>query len=211
MKRSILPTLVLAVAALTFAVSAWAADITLKPIADSPIFGSSPGSNYGSNTYGYWGYYNNPMRTLVKYDCSTVSGTVTAVKLSFQLMQNNWLTTTRIWGCKLLADWQEMTVTYANQPAHDDTGAGRFLDQLAVSGLGPFNLDCTTTANSIVQAWISSPSTNYGIILRTQTEGNQERAYPYMKESSAQPINLIVTVTSGVAPTSFGKVKALYR
>ena len=208
MKKALI--LVIATAALTFAVSALGAETTLKPIADSPVFGSSPTSNYGSNTYGYWGYYNNPMRTLVKYDCSTISGTVTGVKISFQLMQNNWLTASQLWGCKLLADWQEMTVTYANQPTHDATAAGRFFDKPAVSGLGPHTLDCTTTANSIVQGWISSPSTNYGIILRTQTEGNQERAYPYMKESSSQPISIIVTFTVSVEPTSFGRVKALY-
>jgi len=204
--------LILVVAALTFGVGAWGAETTLSPTADSPIFGSSPGTNYGSATYGYWGYYNNPMRTLVKYDCSTIAGTVTGVKISFQLMQNNWLTTSQIWACKLLADWQEMTVTWTNQPAHDDTAAGRFLDKPAVSGTGIFTLDCTTTANSIVQGWISSPSTNYGVILRTQTEGNQERAYPYMKESTYQPVRIIVTYTpSSVEPASLGRVKAAFK
>jgi hypothetical protein len=202
--------LAVVVAALTFAVSALAAEVELKPIADSPVFGLVPSSNYGSQTYGYWGYYNSPMRTLVKYDCSTVTGTVTGVKIRFQLMQNNWAGT-QIWACKLLAAWQEMTVTYANQPAHDATTTGRFLDQTAPPGNGPVTLDCTTTANSIVQGWISSPSTNYGIIMRTATEGGNLRAYPYMKESSSQPISIIVTFTVGVAPTSLGRVKTIFK
>lgn len=152
------------------------------------------------------------MRTLVKYDLTSVVGTVTGVKLSFQLMQNNWSGNT-IWACKLLGDWAEGTVTYATQPSHDTTSAGIFLTAAAPTGLGPFTLDCTAAAVTIVQGWISSPSANYGIILRTEVEGSNLRAYPYMKESTSQPVRLIVTYTPGsaIAPTSLGRVKTLFR
>jgi len=187
-------------------------EVTLTPTADSPVFGYNPGTNYGGQSYGYWGYYNAPMRTLVKYNLTSVVGTVTAVKLSFQLQQNNWSGTT-IWACKLQGDWAEMTVTYANQPAHDTSAAGIFLTATAPSGLGPFTLDCTAAAVTIVQSWISTPATNYGIILRTETEGSSLRAYPYMRESSSQPVRLVVTYTPGsaIAPASLGRVKTLFR
>jgi len=201
--------LVLAAVAMALGFNAWGAETILNPTADSPVFGLYPSGNYGSQTYGYWGYFNYPMRTLVKYDCSTLSGSVTGVKLSFQLMQNNW-SGTQIWACKLLGDWQEMTVTYGNQPSHDDTAAGRFLDTVAPAGTGIHTLNCTTAANTIVQAWMSTPASNYGIILRTQNEGGNLRAYPYMKESSNQPVRLVVETATGVAPASLGRIKSLY-
>lgn len=201
----------LVAAACAFPFVANAAEYTLNPIADSPVFALNPNQNYGSQTYGYWGYYNYPFRTLIKYDCSTVSGAVTKVELSFQLMQNN-TGTGKMWACKLNGDWQEMTVTWATQPTHDDTTAGRLLDIDWVTGLGPHRVDCTAAAVNIVQGWINNPNTNYGLILKKDPEsGNEPRCYPYMKESSYQPVRLIITTATPVEPYSLGKVKALFK
>lgn len=188
-----------------------AAEETLKPVADSPLWEGAPNNNFGSNTYGYWGWFNGCQRTLVKYDCSTISGTVTAAKLNFLLMQNNYATG-KMWACKVLETWSEMTVTYNTQPKHDDAEASRLLDADWVSGTGPHTVDCTTAAVAIIQDWINNPSTNYGILLKKNPEsGVTPRCYPYMKESGRQGVNLVVIYTVAVEPSSLGKIKTLFK
>jgi hypothetical protein len=188
-----------------------AAEVTLKPAADAPIWQGSPGSNYGSSTYGYWGYYNGNQRTLVRWDCSTVTGAVSSAKLMFQLMQNNY-GTGKMWGCKVTGSWVESTVTYTTQPTHDDSTAGRLLDIDWVSGLGPHTVNCTAAAVAIIQAWVDTPATNYGVLFKKNPEsGTVPRCYPYMKESAYTPFSLVVTFTVPVEPTSLGKVKTLFK
>jgi hypothetical protein len=207
--RKVLVLTILALAASAAFVNA--AEVELKPAADSPIWEGSANSNYGSNTYGYWGWYNGCQRTLVRYDCSSITGAVSSAKLKFQLMQNNY-GTGKMWACKVLESWAENTVTYTNQPKHDDAEASRLLDIDWVSSTGPNTVDCTTAAVAIIQGWVDSPSTNYGMLCKKNPEsGTVPRCYPYMKESSATPISLIVTYTVGVEPASLGKVKTLFR
>lgn len=190
----------------------YAAEETLKPAADSPLWEGQATRNYGSATYGYWGWFNGCQRTLCSYDCSKISGTVTGAKLNFLLMQNN-EGTGKMWACKVLASWQEFTVTYANQPKHDDAAASRLLDIDWVSGVGPHTKDCTTAAVTIIQGWVDTPATNFGLLLKKNPEsGTVPRCYPYMKESGRQGVNLIVTYTpSAVAPSSLGKIKTLFK
>ena len=131
--------------------TATAAEVTLNPTADAPVFAhpSYINRNMGSQTYGYWGFYNYPFRTFCKYDCSAVSGTVTKVELQFRLMQNNYATG-KMWACKVNARWTETGVTWANQPAHDDNAAtGRMLDIDWVSGNGPHTI---ITGGNVVEA-----------------------------------------------------------
>ena len=188
------------------------AELVLNPTGDAPVFAhpSYINGNYGSQSYGYWGFYNYPFRTFVQYNCSAVSGAVTKVELQFTCMQNNYAAG-KMWACKVNADWTESGVTWANQPAHDAGTTGRILDIDWVSGNGPHKVTCTTTANSIVQGWVDTPATNYGLVLRKNPEsGNTPRCYPYLRESSGAGVQLIVTYTVAVAPSSLGKVKALF-
>lgn len=194
--------------------SVTAAELVLNPTGDAPVFAhpSYLNTNMGTKTTGYWGFYNYPFRTFVQYNCSAVSGAVTKVELQFTLSRNDYATG-KMWACKVNAAWAEATVTYANQPAHDAGTTGRILDIDWLSGLGPHRVTCTTTANSIVQGWVNTPATNYGLVLRKDPEsGNTPRCYPYLRESSGAGVQLIVTYTpSAVAPESLGKVKALFK
>jgi hypothetical protein len=188
-----------------------AAEVELKPAADSPIWAGAATRNYGSNTYGYWGYFNGNQRTLVRWDCSTVTGAVSSAKLKFQLMQNNY-GTGKMWACKVTQTWQEMVVTYATKPTHDDAVASRLLDIDWVTGLGPHNVNCTAAAVAIIQAWVDTPATNYGVLFKKNPEsGTVPRCYHYMKESAYTPFTLVVTFTVAVEPTSFGKIKPLFK
>jgi len=147
----------------------YAAEETLKPAADSPLWEGAATRNFGSATYGYWGWFNGCQRTLCRYDCTKISGTVTGAKLNFLLMQNNY-GTGKMWACKVLASWAEMTVTWATQPKHDDAVASRLLDIDWVSGAGPHTKDCTTAAVAIIQGWVDTPATNYGLLLKKNPE-----------------------------------------
>jgi hypothetical protein len=149
---------------------------------------------------------------LIRYDCKPVAGDVTKVQLQFPLMQNNY-GTGKMWACKVLASWQEYTVTWNTQPKHDDAVASRLLDIDWVSGAGPHTKDCTTAAVAIIQGWVDTPATNFGLLLKKNPEsGTVPRCYPYMKESGRQGVNLIVTYTpSAVAPSSLGKIKTLFK
>lgn len=192
---------------------ATAAEVTLNPTGDAPVFAHPTyiNRNMGTQTYGYWGFYNYPFRTFCQYNVSSVSGTVTKVELNFRLMQNNYATG-KMWACKVTGSWSESTVTWSNQPTHDaGASTGRMLDIDWVTGNGPHRVTCTSVANTVVQGWISSPSTNYGLVLKKDPEtGNVPRCYPYMRESGTG-VQLIVTFTpSAVTPESLGKVKALF-
>jgi hypothetical protein len=200
------------VALVTATGAAIAAEVTLNPTADAPVFAhpSYLNRNMGSQTYGYWGFYNYTFRTFCKYDCSTLTGAVTKVQLRFRLMQNNYAAG-KMWACKVNATWSESAITWANQPAHDSSTAGRMMDIDWVTGNGPHTITCTTAANAVVQAWMASASTNYGLVLRKNPEsGNVPRCYPYLRESGTG-VQLIVTTATAVEPASVGKVKALFR
>lgn len=191
------------------------AEVTLNPTGDAPVFAhpSYINRNMGSQTYGYWGFYNYPFRTFIQYDCSSVSGTVTGAQLIFQLMQNNYAAG-KMWACKVTASWSESTVTWTNQPAHDDgASTGRMLDIDWVSGNGPHTVTMTAVAATVIQSWVNSSSTNYGLVLKKNPEtGNTPRCYPYMRESSYPGVQLKVIYTpSAIAPESLGKVKALFK
>ena len=210
--RSLVFFVVLAVVGTT--AGAVAADVTLNPVADAPVFAhpSYLTRNMGSQTYGYWGFYNYPFRTFVRYDCATVTGTVTSAQLIFRLMQNNY-GAGKMWACKVNAAWSETVITWSNQPAHDASTAGRLLDIDWVSGLGPHTKDLTSAAVTIIQGWVTTPATNYGLVLRKNPEsGNVPRCYPYLRESAYPGVQLKVIFTpSAVAPESLGKVKALFK
>jgi hypothetical protein len=186
---------------------------TLDPIADAPLFENSPGTNYGSQIYGYWGCYSGGgQRTLLKYDLSGITGTITGVQLSWHCMQNDG-GTGDMWACLVTGgDWDEYSVTWNTQPAHDDSESSRLLDIPWDDSEIPITHDCTSYAIGIIQGWVDDPGTNYGMILKKDPEsGNTPRCYPYMKESTEQPVQLIVEYTdTNIESTSMGHIKALF-
>lgn len=185
----------------------------LDPISDSPLFEYMPNNNYGTQYYGYWGYYNGGQRTLLVYDLSSINGMVTGAQLSWEY-HNNFGSGADMWACLVTGGtWDEYTVTWNNQPAHDDSESSRLLDIPWDTSSGIVTHDCTAYAVSIIQDWVDTPSTNYGMLLKKSPESsNEPRCYPYMRESSYQPVQLIVEyVPTALERRTFGAIKALFQ
>ena len=188
--------------------------IVLDPIADSPLFGYSPDSNFGSQDYGYWGYYNGGLRSLIQYDLSSLTGsTVISAQLSWEYYLN-YGSGANMWACKVTGGaWDEMSVTWNTQPAYDETADGRLLDIPWNTGSGIVTYDCTAEALPIIQDWIDNPSYNYGMLLRKDPEsGNEPRCYPFMREASNQAVQLIIEYTvTALQRSTFGAIKASFQ
>jgi hypothetical protein len=187
--------------------------VVLNPVADSPLFELNGSTNYGTQNYGYWGYYNGAQRTLLLYDLSGISGVVTGAQLSWEYY-NNYGSGANMWACVVTGgSWDEYTVTWNSQPTHDDSPTGRLLDIPWDTSMGIVTHDCTAEAIAIIQDWVDNPSTNYGMLLKKDPEsGNEPRCYPYMRESSSQPVQLTVMYESmALESMTFGEIKALFR
>ena len=186
--------------------------VILEPVADSPLFGYSPDSNYGSQIYGYWGYYNGGQRTILLYDLSSINGVIVGAQLSWEF-HNNVGSGADMWACLVTGgSWDEYAVTWNNQPAHDDSESSRLLDILWDTSSGIVTHDCTAYAVSIIQNWVDNPSTNYGMLLKKNPEsGNLPRCYPFMRESANQPVQLIVEyIPTALERRTFGEIKTLF-
>jgi hypothetical protein len=101
--------------------------------------------------------------------------------------------------------WQEMTVTWSNQPAHYATAYAKIL----VPSSGTYKWDVKT----LVAEWVAETYTNYGFILKRDNEENA--SWPYFCSSDhatyAHPKITVDYTPSAVAPTSVGKVRALFK
>lgn len=199
---------------MTCGVSYLYADVAvLDPVADSPLFQFSPNTNYGTQHYGYWGYFNGGQRTLLLYDVSSINGAVISAQLSWQCYSNTG-SGADMWACVVTGGtWNEYSVTWNTQPSHDDSESSRLLDIPWDNSSSIVTHDCTAYAVSIIQDWINNPSTNCGMILKKNPEsGNEPRCYPYMRESIYQPVQLIVEYTpTALERRTFAQIKTLFQ
>ncbi len=195
--------------AVVLAGSAFAATLVLQPDAaagkDSHIRAGGPTENRG--TYSQltvnWSP-NQANRGIVEFDLSTISGaTINSAYIDLYNRANTPRDYFGIYRCT--ATWAEMTVTWSNQPAHFATASA----SMNVPSTGSFRFDVKT----LVAGWAAGTYQNYGFKLKKRTESS---TYPYFCSSDYatatwRPKITVDYTPSGIAPTSMGKVKALYR
>jgi len=106
-----------------------------------------------------------------------------------------------------MGSWQEMSVTWMNQPVH----VGTAYDTKMISGSpgGPYTWD----VKKLIQEWASKTYPYYGLMVK-RVDMKNPTPWPYFCSSdhattSYRP-RLTVEYTVGIAPTSLGKVKALF-
>ena len=106
---------------------------------------------------------------------------------------------------RVLASWAEMSVTWSNQPAHYATAYAKVL----VPSSGTYKWD----VKALVAEWVAGTYVNYGFILKRDNE--ELSSWPYFCSSDhgtyAHPKITVDYTPSAVAPSSVGKVKALFR
>lgn len=106
---------------------------------------------------------------------------------------------------RVTAAWQEMVVTWSNQPAHYATAYAKV--QVPSSGLYKWDV------KTLVAEWVAETHANYGFILKRDNE--ELSSWPYFCSSDHatatwRPKITVDYTPSGITPMSFGKVKSLY-
>jgi hypothetical protein len=149
------------------------ARVTLVPVADTSLYEGAPGVNYGTMVRLYCGNYpdGKNRRGLMRFDLSAVpaSATVTRATLRIYLYAVHQGTDQyRVHG--VTKAWEERRATWSNMNAsYDPAASAKRAIRIDLQGkYAQFNI------TSLVQRWVTTPSTNYGLLLRG-TEGASHR------------------------------------
>ncbi len=97
-------------------------------------------------------------------------------------------------------------VTWSNQPAHFTTAYAK----VNVPGPGTYKWD----VKKLVDEWVQGTYPNYGFILKRDNEAGSSWPYFCSSDYATAAYRPKITVDYdpvGIAPTSFGKVKAVFR
>ena len=202
------------IAVLLTAGTAFAATLVLQPGPadgkDSMISATNPTINYGTKKnlmVNYGPAYE--VRALIEFDLGVLSGaTINSAKLDLWIDLPN--STKYNFGVyRITASWGEMTVTWNNQPAHNATA----YDVKMISGSpgGPYTWD----VRKLVQEWANKTYPNYGLMVK-RVDMKNPTPWPYFCSSdhsntSYRPMLTVDYSGVGIAPTSIGKVKAIFK
>lgn len=193
--------------------TAFAAELVLQPGSegkDSQVNIRLPDNNFGSNAYLMQNYGPSyEARALIEFDLSSISGaTINSAKLDLWIGLPN--PTNYDFGVyRVTASWEEMTVTWNKQPTHYATS----YNTIRISGAvgGPYTWD----VKKLVQEWVSKTYPNYGLMVK-RVDMNNPTNWPYFCSSdhtttSYRPKLTVDYTPSAITPTSFGKVKAVFK
>lgn len=192
--------------------SAFGASLVLQPDAgagkDSMLDRNNPTRNNGTYQYLMVNYgTGRTVRGMVEFTglSAIPSGsTVNSAKLELWVNYSN-RPNDNFGIYRVTGTWTEMAVNWSNQPAHHATA----YDKKLVNAGGWFEYDIKT----LVQEWVSGTYTNYGFKLIRDNESGG--SWPYFVSSdyataSNRPKLTVDYTPTGIAPTSIGKVKALF-
>lgn len=185
------------------------AELILQPGSegkDAMICAAFPTRNYGDY---HLLMVNNgsPVRGLVEFEgLSVVPNGATVISAVLTLYNRNNKPDDTFGIYRVTQSWQEMVVTWNNQPPYHPTPyATKF-----VEGIGYFRFDVKT----LIQEWISKTYPNYGFIIIRSNEGGSRWPYfissDYTTEIQRPKLTLNYTM-AGVEPESIGRVKAVFK
>lgn len=198
-------------------------DVTIQPaLADAYINQASATNNAGTATFLRVGENNSSaqlIRSLIKFDLTDIpsNATITSATLSLYLYDDNSSNARTLSAYRLLKDWDEGTVTWNKYDNSNNwTTAGGFdaadCEQtdignvaLAASEADGW-IDITLTAGDVTD-WIDGTLPNYGLLLKVDTESNDQYGYyssDYTADTTLRP-KLTLTYTTP-ALSSTGKV-----
>ncbi|MCD4824315.1 MAG: DNRLRE domain-containing protein [Phycisphaerae bacterium] len=202
MKKTIILTMLVAMVALP-ASSVMAAEITIQPGAegkDTYSRGDTPDTNYGDSSglklmdYGISYRY----RSFIQFDLSGIPAgqTIDSVTLSLYKYGHYGTVVVDATLYQITESWDESTLTYNDEPSYGSTAiASRSMTGGETNGWKTWE---DTNLTSLVQDWYDGTTTNYGLVLRVQTNiGNSNIAFyssDYTTDASLRP-KLDVTYT----------------
>lgn len=198
-------------ALLLTAATAFGATLVLQPGPegkDSQIVDTQPTRNWGTRIYLTDNWSGGAeVRSPVEFaGLSAIPKNSTINKAELQLYNRSGNNPNDNFGIyRITASWVETTVTWSNQPAHYATAYALGM----VYGIGYYKWDI----KKLVQEWVNATYANYGFMLKRPS--GRRTTWPYLISSDHTTTDWRPKLTvdydpSGIAPTSLGKVKALF-
>lgn len=177
---------------------------TIQPDAavgiDSFVQSYSPDANYGTNSDLQIGKSSTAIiRSLIKFNISSIpaSAVVSSANLSLYLNGYEDALAFNVDVHRITADWNEGSVTWNSQPAHDAS----VITSSPVGGtIGWYSWSLA----SPVQGWVNGTLTNYGVKLKQDTETSTRRRYFYSSDHTTASERPKLVVTYSVPPTATG-------
>lgn len=160
------------------------------------ISGSYAGSNFGTSTGDTAGSVSGIVyRALVKFDLSSVVPSNITVQKAYLTVSLNSTMDSSINAYALTGSWVETQATW-NSSA---TGTGWTTPGGDFSTLEDSQPITSTTLKfalspALVQSWITSPSTNYGIMLKNTDETSGQYVNVYSRENSPATSRPMLTI-----------------
>jgi hypothetical protein len=161
--------------------------IIIQPsLKDAGLEAARPNTNTGNDQIIWTGLYYPPSyyRLLIQFDLSALPADtwITAAIMRLYIAE---VTRVDIKGIftpyRVTALWNEMTVTWNNQPSFDATVYG---SQSIVLGPGWYEWDIT----ALVRGWYMGLYPNYGLLLKSDESTPFETKRIYSKEATAYPM-----------------------
>jgi hypothetical protein len=191
------------------------ATVTLNPSADTLLNANQTTTNYGSSTSFYVGEDNagsGVWRSLIKFDLSSYAdATVNSATLRLHVKSDRSSNARAIRCYKVKRDWVESEATwniYSTGNSWGTAGCADTTNDREASDMGAVTLannesgwiEITLTASE-VEEWLDGTDSNYGMLLKNDTENND--AYQYeSSEDATYPPELVLNYTpAGTALT----------
>ena len=174
------------------------------PIQDSYVYQYSPNSNYGAEgdlfIYSNYFDYNTIARSLIEFDLTSIApGTGIQSALLNIYMFNQAGSDFAIEICEVDDPWNEMTVTWNNQPVHDTDFIAAILPY---QGYTWWHFDITALA----QFWVDNPGLNHGLKMKMEVEQYPDScgraAYFYSRDTLLNQPHLEITQAGIVERTT---------
>lgn len=195
------------------------ADLTLTATADAEIDGAQPTTARGGNTTLQVGEYKagaNILRSLVKFDLSTVDAGKTIASAVLKVYDDGSDFASNAGTLKVyrvLRNWVEAEVTwnvYSTGNSWATAGCGNTTTDREATEIGSVATSATESAGYVsidltpakVQEWVSGALANYGVLLKQDTESDDE--HQYAARQTANPPLLEITYETGGNAVFFG-------
>jgi len=202
-------------------VSSYGDSIDVYAVADSAVTLAYPDDNWGDSTRIYAGTYaesqlESTYRSYIRYDLLDIPPNVEVLSVTWNIyfeFCNNYYNH-YYYLYRVSEQWDEYTITYANQPNADFQTpmlkyfCGTVQDYWFSQELDLYGLE-------VVQGWIDGSLDNYGFLWMREEDGvfDNQRTVAYSREcyiTSQHYLTIEYTMTS-IQPASISFIKAMFQ